>query len=866
MSIVIKTSVADFLFLFFLVVLSCCVGHCSCVIEAICQGDSIRDDTKETLISDDGNFQLGFFSPGNSTLRYVGIWYHPESTGGEKVMVWVANRDAPISDRNGVLRIGNDGNLVISDGNNTTVWNSSAEVPPNNTVAFLLSTGNLVLSNNYSPLGEDCGRSYNGRSYNGESHHWQSFDNPSDTMWRSGYWDGSIFTGVPNITDSFLDGFSFASFDENGTIYLTYTPSKDTAWSMIRIGWDGKWEQWKQDDDIIRSTVLKSEPANDSEFYNFCGNSGVYDVSKSPKCSCLPGFEPNNAEEWNRGIWTNGCARRTELQCSRTPSSSEVGKEDGFLKLKMMKLPDFFNKQSVNSEDECRSWCLNNCSCIAYAYDGFIGCMSCLHKNLTDTAKFSSGGKELYIKLAYSEFDKEEKEKLIIIITAISIGTIYIFCTFFLWRHMDIYKRRARDENIEDIVLFDRGKTSTSKVELQEAPLFKFVELTTATNNFNTAYLLGQGGFGSVYRGTLHNGQEIAVKRLEVAGRSGQEGSQVNRPELPLFNFKCVAAATNNFSEESKLGQGGFGPVYKGELPGGQQIAVKRLSKASRQGLEEFKNEVLVISNLQHRNLVKLLGYSVEGEEKILVYEYMPNNSLDTYLFDQLKKELLQWRERFHIIEGISRDLLYLHQDSRLRIIHRDLKASNVLLDESLKPKISDFGLARVFGDNEDQANTKRVVGTYGYMSPEYAMDGLFSEKSDVFSYGVLLLEIVSGRRNTSFYNDKHLSLVGYAWTLRNEGNILALVDNLVSDPCHREEVLRCIHVGLLCVQQFAKDRPDMSTAILMLNGVIVDLPSPKQPAFTQRQNNASHAKSPPQHDQQECSLNNVTLSTVEGR
>ncbi|GLT83103.1 hypothetical protein SLE2022_014120 [Rubroshorea leprosula] len=471
--------------------------------------------------------------------------------------------------------------------------------------------------------------------------------NQSKRMWRSGYWNGS-----------------------------TFIDSKPTV-DVIRIGWKGERGQLKWDDNLKTWTVLRSEPVNDSEFYNFCGNSGVYDVSKSPKCSCLPGFEPNNAEEWNRGIWTNGCARRTELQCSRTPSSSEVGKEDGFLKLKMMKLPDFFNKQSVNSEDECRSWCLNNCSCIAYAYDGLIGCMSWLHKNLTDTAKFSSGGKELYIKLAYSEFDKEEKEKLIIIITAIIIGTIYIFCTFFLWRHMDIYKRRARDENIEDIVLFDRGKTSTSKVELQEAPLFKFVELTTATNNFNTAYLLGQGGFGSVYKGTLQNGQEIAVKRL---------------------------------------------------------------SKASRQGLDEFKNEVLVISNLQHRNLVKLLGYCVEGEEKMLIYEYMPNNSLDTYLFDRLKKELLQWRECFHIIE-----------------------ASNVLLDESLKPKISNFGLARIFGDNEDQANTKRVVGTYSYMSPEYAMGGLFSKKFDVFSYGVLLLEILSGRRNTSFYNDKHLSLVGYA-------------------------------------------------------------------------------------------------------
>ncbi|KAI8000156.1 G-type lectin S-receptor-like serine/threonine-protein kinase, partial [Camellia lanceoleosa] len=239
--------------------------------------------------------------------------------------------------------------------------------------------------------------------------------------------------------------------------------------------------------------------------------------------------------------------------------------------------------------------------------------------------------------------------------------------------------------------------------------------------------------------------------------------NQVKLEELPLFKFEKLAIATDEFNETNKLGQGGFGPVYKGKLPDGQEIAVKRLSRSSKQGLEEFMNEVVMISKLQHRNLVRLLGCCVEGKEKMLVYEYMPNKSLDAFLFDQQKQKLLDWSKRFDIIEGIGRGLLYLHRDSRLRIIHRDLKASNILLDEELNPKISDFGMARIFCGDEHQANTRRVVGTYGYMSPEYAMQGRFSEKSDVFSFGVLLLEIVSGRRNTSFYDDKHsLSLVGY--------------------------------------------------------------------------------------------------------
>ncbi|GKV19159.1 hypothetical protein SLEP1_g29453 [Rubroshorea leprosula] len=342
--------------------------------------------------------------------------------------------------------------------------------------------------------------------------------------------------------------------------------------------------------------------------------------------------------------------------------------------------------------------------------------------------------------------------------------------------------------------------------------------------------------------------------------------TEVKLQELPLLKFEELATATKNFSLANQLGQGGFGPVYKGTLQNGQEVAVKRLSSASGQGLEEFMNEVFVISKLQHRNLVRLLGCCVEREEKILVYEFMPNKSLDTYLFDPFRKEFLDWRKRFNVIEGISRGLLYLHRDSRLWIIHRDLKASNILLDEELNPKISDFGMARIFRGNEDEANTRRVVGTYGYMSPEYAMVGLFSEKSDVYSYGVLLLEIVSGRRNTSFGNDEDTSsLLEYAWKLWNEDTVLAMVDKLVCNPCHCREILRCIHVGLLCVQEMAKDRPTMSTVISMLNSEIVDLPSPKQPAFILKQI-ATDAESPSQHGQQRCSVNNVTVTIVQGR
>ncbi|KAL1201626.1 Cysteine-rich receptor-like protein kinase 8 [Cardamine amara subsp. amara] len=311
------------------------------------------------------------------------------------------------------------------------------------------------------------------------------------------------------------------------------------------------------------------------------------------------------------------------------------------------------------------------------------------------------------------------------------------------------------------------------------------------------------------------------------------DGDDITTIDSLQLDYRTIQAATNDYSENNKIGQGGFGEVYKGTFSNGKEVAVKRLSKHSGQGDTEFKNEVIVVAKLQHRNLVRLLGFSIEGEERILVYEYVPNKSLDYFLFDPAKQRQLDWTRRYTIIEGIARGILYLHQDSWLTIIHRDLKASNILLDADMYPKIADFGMARIFGMDQTQENTSRIVGTFGYMSPEYAMRGQISMKSDVYSFGVLVLEIISGRKNNSFdETDGTQDLVTHAWKLWSNRTSLDLVDPIIVDNYQRSEVLRCIHIGLLCVQEDPRVRPTMSTIFVMLTSNTVTLPVPHQPGF----------------------------------
>ncbi|CAH8359049.1 unnamed protein product [Eruca vesicaria subsp. sativa] len=390
-----------------------------------------------------------------------------------------------------------------------------------------------------------------------------------------------------------------------------------------------------------------------------------------------------------------------------------------------------------------------------------------------------------------------------------------------------------------------------------------FYVTTRMKNIYETA--TADGGKNSKIHYNLESFMKInAFNTYEFSG-----GDDITTAGSLQFDFKAVEAATDYFSERNKLGQGGFGEVYKGTFPNRSQVAVKRLSKTSVQGEKEFKNEVIVVAKLQHRNLVRLLGFCFEREEKILIYEYVPNKSLDNFLFDSTLKAKLDWTRRHNIIRGIARGVLYLHQDSRLTIIHRDLKASNVLLDTSLNPKIADFGMARIFGIDQTEASTRRVVGTYGYMSPEYAMYGQFSMKSDVYSFGILVLEIISGKKNSSLYKmDGHAgNLVTYTWRLWRDGSPLEIVDPSFQENCQVNETSRCVHIALLCVQEEVEDRPTMSEIVQMLTTSSIALPVPQPPGFFLRMKPEKVREAGPTMDSSAlCSVDDASITRLTPR
>ncbi|XP_074309386.1 cysteine-rich receptor-like protein kinase 43 isoform X2 [Silene latifolia] len=325
------------------------------------------------------------------------------------------------------------------------------------------------------------------------------------------------------------------------------------------------------------------------------------------------------------------------------------------------------------------------------------------------------------------------------------------------------------------------------------------------------------------------------MKPFQIFSDKGSKEADLQKfaaQEQKQFSYDTLCKATDKFHPSRMLGEGGFGPVFQGKLADGREVAVKMLSQHSRQGQREFINEAKLLARVQHRNVVNLLGYCAHGEEKLLVYEYVFNESLDKLLFKSDRCHLLDWKKRYDIISGIAKGLLFLHEDSHSCIIHRDIKASNVLLDDKWIPKIADFGMARLFPEDQTHVNT-RVASTNGYMAPEYVKHGHLSVKADVFSFGVLMLELISGRRNSSFnlsLDDQNL--LEWAYKLFKRSKTLEVLDPTIASTAIAEQVALCVQIGLLCTQSDPSLRPAMRRVVTLLSKKPTSLEEPSRPGF----------------------------------
>ncbi|KAF7822797.1 G-type lectin S-receptor-like serine/threonine-protein kinase [Senna tora] len=574
---------------------------CSSAADYVAQFQSIPEG--KTLVSEDGSFELGFFSPGSSSAdRYLGIWYKNIPV---RTVVWVANRISPIKDKSGMLSIDREGNLVLLSHNETVVWSANPRRKALSPIVQLLDSGNLVL------------RDENDK--NPENFLWQSFDYPGDTllpgmklgwdlktglnwtvsawknwddpspgdfswslvingypqlvMWkgsseyyRSGPWNGLQFDGAPELKNNPLFKFKFVSTEDQ--LYYTYNLTNksvitrivmnQTIFTRQRYVWIEEAQSWR---------LYASVPRDNCDNFNLCGPYGNCVMGESPVCQCLTGFEPKSPQNWDLMDWTQGCVRSEQLSCH---DKNEVG----FVRFSGLKYPASSHSwvnESMNLQ-ECRDKCLGNCTCTAYANSdirgGGSGCMLWFG-DLMDIREISGDNRDLYIRMKTSNIAvKDEHKKKVTAIIVIVVSVVVIILIFsYIGKSM----KQLREETKKNLM---------------------------AQNN--------------------------------------DEGEQEDL-ELPLLDLATIVKATEDFSINKKLGQGGFGAVYRGTLVDGREIAVKRLSQCSGQGVNEFKNEVILISKLQHRNLVKLLGCCIQGEEKMLVYEYLPNRSLDFFIFEALR-------------------------------------------------------------------------------------------------------------------------------------------------------------------------------------------------------------------------------------
>nr|AGN12779.1 Lal2 S-domain receptor kinase [Leavenworthia alabamica] len=733
----------------------------------------LSEDTRN-IVSPGEIFEMGLFKAATSLTDidgwYLGIWYKQLP----RIVVWIANRDSHLSNSTATLKMSNTNLFLHDDQSGRTVWNTNLinQINEETLVAELLDNGNFVLK--YS----------NGKS----SFLWQSFDYPTDTL---------------------LPGMKLG-LDRTKNLNKTLT-----AWASLYDPSSGSYvfkiENWKVSHGLLYDT-------------------GQIDSRTGPSYSNIVNITETEEEISHSLNITTNVGSISLLQMMYTGSLQLlefIGGERHILFHFPDGTCDFYNTCGYNTYCNTSS----NCECIPgfqpggqYAWGLTKSKPRCV-RNLQLSCQEREFKKIRNMKLPDTEYaivdtkvGLEECEKRCL-----------MNCNCTAFANIDM-RNGGSDCVMWTGDLLDMR--SYNNTEGQDLYVKLPAEDLGGKKNINTIIGSVIGGLGLFSLLCYW----LVITRNRSRSNSQETSQTIEDWGSICMDYDVIATATENFSDSNTLGKGGFGTVYKGQLPDGQYIAVKKMTEMSQGGVEGFANEMKLIARVQHSNLIRLLGFCSTADHRLLVYEYIENSSLDTYIFDTTEQYVLNWEKRFEIIKGIVKGLIYLHQDSRFRIIHLDLKPNNILLDKDMIPKISDFGLAKILEGNATEGRAPTAVGTLGYIDPNYSKHNIYSAKSDVYSFGVLLLEIVSGKRNMDFLNSfDGTSLLTHIWNSWSKGEVLEIVDPVLKiaslTSLQAEEILKCVHIGLLCVHELPEDRPTMSLVGSLLGKEVDFIDRPKPPA-----------------------------------
>jgi len=749
--------------------------------QAVGTGSSLQVDHGEIfLVSPDTTFSCGFYSSGQGTnAYYFSIWF-THST--DRTVVWTANRGSPVNGHGSKIYFNRQGNLLLTDVNGSTVWQSKTKWGKHASVA-LLNSGNLVVRASTDQVV------------------WQSFDSPTDTLLpsqrltremrlvsQSGYhrlyfdndnvlrllyngpditsiyWPSPDYNALQNGRTRFnsskiavldndgifwsSDGFRMIASDSGFGIKRRITIDYDGNLRMYSLNAAGNW--------IITGEALLQL----CYVHGLCGKGGICEYSQSLKCTCPPGYNMTDPKDWNKG-----CSPTFNTNCGQP-------RED----FTFIKIPhgDFYgfdltSNQSISFE-ECKRICLDSCLCLSFTYKAGQGL--CYTKN------------QLYNGQVYPYFPGDSYTKL--------------------------------PKKITPTYSASNHSTLTCSPKNTKVMLVSKDEYMKNSDNINWTYFYAFATIlGAVELLFIMTGWYFLFKMHNIP-KSMEEGYKMITSQFRRFTYRELVEATGKFKEE--LGKGGSGTVYRGILADKKIVAIKKLTDV-RQGEEEFWAEVTLIGRINHINLVRMWGFCSEGKHRLLVYEYVENESLDKYLFgDRRTETLLSWSQRFKIALGTARGLAYLHHECLEWVVHCDVKPENILLTRDFEAKIADFGLSKLSKRDSPSFNFTHMRGTMGYMAPEWALNLPINAKVDVYSYGVVLLEIVAGSRVSSgiTIDEEEMDFMQFVQEVKQmlaRGGNLDIVDARLKGHFSHEQVTVMVKIAVSCLEERSK-RPTMDQIV----------------------------------------------------